>query len=49
MSKKEFCPVFDSLCPYCTDAWECLMPNPEQECDDYYFYYAIEEEDETEA
>ena len=49
MYRKTFCPVEDFFCPYCTDKGECLITNPEQNCDDYYYYYDSEEEEITEA
>lgn len=25
-------------CPYCTEEEVCTLSNPEEECDDYYYY-----------
>ena len=44
---KHFCPACEWDCPYCKgpDA-VCTLPNPREECDTYYYYDALEEEDE---
>jgi len=43
--KKFECPMFDLDCPYCSITGECTIGNPMEECDDYYYYNADEEEE----
>lgn len=40
------CPAFDFTCPYCLASGECIIDNPAEECDTWYYYYG-EEEDYT--
>lgn len=37
MKKKIYCPANSWNCPYCTEEGECTLPNPDEECDDYYY------------
>lgn len=32
------CIVFAIDCPYCTCNGKCMLSNPQEECEDYYFY-----------
>jgi len=40
------CPTFDFTCPYCLASGECIIDNPKEECDEYWYYNQEEEEDE---
>lgn len=44
------CPVYDEYCPYYDSATDdCLLPYPEEDCDDYIaFAEEFEEEEEEE-
>ncbi len=37
------CPMFDMSCPYCLASGECIIGDPMNECDDYYYYMGEEE------
>ena len=40
------CPTFDFTCPYCLASGECIIDNPKEECEEYWYYNQEEEEDE---
>lgn len=42
--KTIYCPTGDFSCPYFAAHGVCLLENPAEECDDYY--YAVGDEDE---
>lgn len=37
------CPLYELDCPYCTFDGYCELPNPREECDDYYAEVGDEE------
>ena len=39
------CPIEDYTCPYCNANAECMLDCPMDNCDEYYFYHAGEEEE----
>ena len=40
------CPEFDMTCPYCLASGECIIDNPMDECDTYYYFNSDEDEEE---
>ena len=42
------CPINDWSCPYFSITGKCLLENPIQECDDYYYYAGETSEEENE-
>ena len=46
MNKYPDCPAFDCSCPYCLASGECIIDNPKEECDTWYYYYGEEEEND---
>lgn len=46
--KTYYCPTCDIECPYCVGLnYECVIGNPKEECEEYW-YYNEDEEDENE-
>lgn len=43
-----WCPDFDMTCPYCLASGECIIDNPMEECDVFFYYNGYEEEEEEE-
>lgn len=31
------CPICDYFCPYCLASGECIIDNPIEECDDFFY------------